>query len=1272
MNELVKVTLINSADYGLGEFDFRGNTLLTGTNGAGKTTLIRAGLFFYYPKLDKADLGIQAQKRSFADYYLPLDIPNAYVVYQYNNQNGKNMVVMFREESEKKMRFKFFSFDEMQSIVIQDIFFDGHVAKLPSELFSSLRTLATSESSNVSAATKFERIIYGTIEDPDLRKYSPFQGKNTSRGTTNLVGKTIRNIFVNNRISSESIKSILTSAIDNTGTSGFRLSKFREDTKNIILRKEDIETVEKKRPIAEEIVTLHDTVKNTLEILAGTAISIKMRYVHVKRELESLYAQKKGIEDDIEQATKKKEEKETIHKALDNQEAKKEGVLEQQLKDAEQKREEYQEKDIDSKSKELSQLESLEETHASLSKQILLLESRAEDLTHKLKQEVETSRQRLKNISLKEAQESLTVERLHTNELEVVLQKIQDAYDVEMETFAQAEKELSEGHRILSENNIAKNNEFSKVTYASHETEEMKNVQSKINILSGQKRTLEEEDGELNSSMSERTQALKDAETEEDKVVTAEQNAADKKKAPLISEVEKVENLLKYDAGTVIDFILKNDIPQKDKVLSMLRDEVLLKKDAEPAYSGETTTTFHGLSLKNIEIRDIGYWENEKRRLKEEVQAIDAQLEKDIKKIQDELADKKAKIERDRSKINKRLGEVASEISIATSSILVNTNTFEGLGIKAKEKKAAELRELKEELHAIEVEKNKLKLAENELKKKKTGTKNLLEQTKAAAKDEVSRKKNVAILEIKENYKKQEKRISDEIEAQNKNIEDIQIREGVDVETIKNLKIKESAALSDIQRVKGFEGEVRLYLEYKKAYIDKIGDIAKALEDIRQKNKVASQTREAEISVLKKEIEKIASANMLLKGKIDKFLNEDIKRYEELMSATIETSSVLAFAGRKITAAEDLDTIEHVESYEKSAGESEYRRLTVSQLIARLEEAENEKIDAERLLGYRINNFFAGIRDFDFFGLEKTNMEKSGDEENMRVAQSVKAFIDKGYTDMVIVELVRLLMLHLSDTSNQIRILEDKLEDIRKYLRKIRTQLRSVTGISVIKSIEIEMPNEDIVKGYQSDSSEVLKLLKRLKIEFEERDRIFVGQGLFEHHYNQENGKPNPEEDRKLIRLLGNINEKLETSKNEELTLEDCFDIRFRVVENNNDSGWQTSLNGIGSEGTDALVKMLINISFLDILKRETIGEARIHCMIDEIGKLSEGYFKEVIDFGNKRGISFVNALPAKMLVSTHKSVYKLEKKGSGNITVPYLLVGRESMVRDDEVTANA
>jgi uncharacterized protein YukE len=229
-----------------------------------------------------------------------------------------------------------------------------------------------------------------------------------------------------------------------------------------------------------------------------------------------------------------------------------------------------------------------------------------------------------------------------------------------------------------------------------------------------------------------------------------------------------------------------------------------------------------------------------------------------------------------------------------------------------------------------------------------------------------------------------------------------------------------------------------------------------------------------------------------------------------------------------------------------------------------------------------------------------------------------------------------------------------------------------VTGISVIKSIEIEMPNEDSVKGYQSDSSEVLKLLKRLRSEFEERDRIFVGQGLFEHHNNQENGKPNPEEDRKLIRLLGNINEKLETSKNEELTLEDCFDIRFRVVENNNDSGWQTSLNGIGSEGTDALVKMLINISFLDILKRETIGEARIHCMIDEIGKLSEGYFKEVIDFGNKRGISFVNALPAKMLVSTHKSVYKLEKKGSGNITVPYLLVGRESVVKDNEVTANA
>ncbi|GIT99723.1 ATP-binding protein [Sulfurovum sp. TSL6] len=1273
VSELVKVTLINSADYGFGEFDFRGNTLLTGTNGAGKTTLIRAGLFFYYPKLDKKDLGIQAQKKSFTDYYLPADTSNTYVVYQYNNQNGKNMVVLFREEEQRKMRFKFFSFGEIQEIDMKSLFFDGQIAKLPNDLFTSLRTLCTSESRNISTATKFERIIYGTIDDTELRKYSPFQGKRISSNENNLVGKTIRNIFVNNRIDSESIKSILTSAIDNSSSSGFRLSKFKEDTRIILLKKEEIERVDKKRPIADEIVSLYDSVNNNLQIINDTAISIKMRYVYVMNELTTLKAEEVEIRKALNLVSDKKDKQDREHKNLETQATKREGIYEERLKDAHKKRKEYLEKDIDSKAKEVAQLDTMREQHSSLYRQIVVLESKAEDLTRELKQEVEASKQRLESVKFKEKEELLLMQKAHADEREVQLDELQKAYNKEEVLINDKEEELKEKQNQLTDKKITKNDELSKIKYASHETEEMITLREKIDTLKTKKEELSLEEAVLSDNMREQDQALESANREEETLITAKINAADIKKAPLVSIVKKVESLIKYEEGTVIDFILKNDIVRKDEVISLLSNEVLLKKDAEPTYfENESSLSIYGVVLQNIEIKDIAYWEKEKKQAESQISEINVHLNGETTRIQDEFSSKRMMIEKDRQKINKRKSEISIEVSRVETSILSNTTTLIGLESQAQDEKKNRIAARQKEIDELVVVEKSIQEDVTILKRERNQNKLLLEQNKEAIKREILQKLEVALHRAKEIYAGLMKDIIREIEEQEENIEKIQHKEGVDVDTIKQLKRKVEDISSHIKRVDSFSGEVTLYMQFKKEYIDKIDDIEYELNEIQNKNEQEKKTREAERKKVAEEIKNIEEKHNQLIAKIKNLHENDIDKYTKLMSSTIETNRFLAYTGRTITAIENLDSLEQVREYQDMHGVSEYIRLTIIQLIARLEAAETQKLFDERQLGYKINNFFSGISDFNFFGLEKVNMEKSGSEENMRVARSVKAFIDKGYTDMVIVELVRFLMLHLSDTSNQIRILEGKLDEIRVYLRKIRTQLGSVTGISVIKSIEIEMPDEDKIKGYQSDSSEILKLLKRLRNEFEERERAFVGQGLFEHFYTQENSKTSPSEDRKLISLLGLINTRLEESKNEELTLEDCFDIRFRVVENNNDSGWQMSLNGIGSEGTDALVKMLINISFLDILKKESIGEGRIHCMIDEIGKLSEGYFKEVIIFGNERGISFINALPAKMLVSTHRNVYKLQKVGDQNVTVPHLLVSREDVVNEDEVLDNA
>ncbi|MDI9311542.1 MAG: DUF2220 family protein [Limnohabitans sp.] len=49
-------------------------------------------------------------------------------------------------------------------------------------------------------------------------------------------------------------------------------------------------------------------------------------------------------------------------------------------------------------------------------------------------------------------------------------------------------------------------------------------------------------------------------------------------------------------------------------------------------------------------------------------------------------------------------------------------------------------------------------------------------------------------------------------------------------------------------------------------------------------------------------------------------------------------------------------------------------------------------------------------------------------------------------------------------------------------------------------------------------------------------------------------------------------------SKKDKITLSDSFELQFRIIENQNDTGWQEKLDRVGSEGTGILVKAMINI----------------------------------------------------------------------------------------------
>ncbi len=116
---------------------------------------------------------------------------------------------------------------------------------------------------------------------------------------------------------------------------------------------------------------------------------------------------------------------------------------------------------------------------------------------------------------------------------------------------------------------------------------------------------------------------------------------------------------------------------------------------------------------------------------------------------------------------------------------------------------------------------------------------------------------------------------------------------------------------------------------------------------------------------------------------------------------------------------------------------------------------------------------------------------------------------------------------------------------------------------------------------------------------------------------------------------------------------------QLRVKENDNDTGWVEKIANVGSDGTDILVKAMVNIMLINVFKEKAsrkFGDFKIHCMMDEIGKLHPNNVKGILDFANCRNILLVNSSPTTYNVEDYRYTYLLSKDGRANTQVVPLL----------------
>jgi len=147
---------------------------------------------------------------------------------------------------------------------------------------------------------------------------------------------------------------------------------------------------------------------------------------------------------------------------------------------------------------------------------------------------------------------------------------------------------------------------------------------------------------------------------------------------------------------------------------------------------------------------------------------------------------------------------------------------------------------------------------------------------------------------------------------------------------------------------------------------------------------------------------------------------------------------------------------------------------------------------------------------------------------------------------------------------------------------------------------------------------------------------------------------------KQAVRYLLNLMKALQNEPSRKrLLLTDTFKLEFRITENDNDTGWVEKISNVGSDGTDILVKAMVNIMLINVFKEKAshkFGEFRLHCMMDEIGKLHPTNVKGILDFANSRNILLINSSPTTYNVESYRYTYLLGKDSGANTKVTPLL----------------
>lgn len=1224
MRYLNKVVFVNSANTPYAEVRLDGNVHFIGTQGVGKSTLLRAILFFYNG--DKLKLGIPKEKKGFDDFYLPHS--NSYIVYEVAHEHGPFCVLVFRSQGRACFRFIDAPFERTWLV-------DELSGDVTSEYTVIRRRLEGKYMSRiVDKYDEYRNIIYGNHNATD-REFYRFAFMESPKYQN--IPRSLQNVFLNSRVDADFIKEIIIRSMSDDevfidlGYYRRQVAEFAQEYHDIsIWFRPNAKGEVLVRTQADRVVTYYQQLLYHRERIIALYADL-LYALRIARERIPLLEQKeqKVLADISKLERLISEEKQKFDK--ENAEINKMlGAVEAKLKEIRNKRKHYQEIKIEdilarvgAEEMVRTRLESLCKTRDALTMQFQSLSGKYEVLENTLKSEFKAyeglSKEKisqLKDVAFKELERvseqreraRTSIEREHADASAVIDEKAR-------------EQELRE--RDLDKELVRMNYFHPLADKIEAEKESLRNLRVSEASLRAESRSIgleidvQTDRFDAETALFERTrdEAVKELEREVGR---------------LQGEMAEIDHLLSAASGSLYEWLDEHRKGWENNFGKVLDEKkVLYSKELKPTATNAPCDTIFGISLDLSSIesevrtptslkKDKEMYENAIFDIRQHQKERIAQCDKDIEALTVKTSPQIKALREKKSVCEAKIAALPAQIKELEVRIA---------GLEDREKdilrqRLQELKQRKLQLSAEKVEIEKVRKALLEARDRKL---KLLQKEYADSTISVQTGRDTKIGFILQDIEKHRMTME-------KELSDLMLRRDAEMKGagVDTLALKECE--NSIREVKA---ELK-YIEEKRSVCA-----------IYENDKTELFDREDELKDEKKGLE--TRHEQLL----DKFRIRGRKFEEQKVSARSSLELLRADIQECREGVRKTEEFQTSETLFPAYLSSVVEHTTLSSAIGLVDELKNaifERSDLMDKFKQAVNLFKANFGSGNTFKF-KTNI--TVDDEYIEYAAGLEEFVGQNKIEDYRGRTSDRYMEILTRVSREMGEIMRHGSEVEKTIRDINYDFKEKNFVGAIKSIEIR----------RTDSGDkMVQLLLRIK-EFSDDNQFRLGGiNLF-----SDTGA-GAEINRAAVRYLQDFMNCLnEYASSQFLSLSDTFQLQFRVVENDNDTGWVEKIANVGSDGTDILVKAMVNIMLINVFKEKVsrkFGEFRIHCMMDEIGKLHPSNVKGILDFANSRNILLINSSPTTYNVSDYRYTYLLSKNSASKTLVTALISRKEAELR--------